>query len=891
MSFAPGTRIGPYEVHALLGAGGMGEVYRARDSRLGRDVAIKALPATLAHDDERLARLEREARLLASLHHPNIAGIHGLEVAGEQRYLVLEFVEGMTLAQRLSEGAMPIDEALQTCRDIAAGIEAAHEGGVVHRDLKPGNVMITSTGAVKVLDFGLAKSGGASREGGSDPNLSASPTMTYASTKAGMVLGTAAYMSPEQARGKNVDRRTDIWSFGCVLYECLCGRPVFEGETISDLVARILEREPEWTALPARVPSRVRELLKRCLTKDPKQRLRDIGDARLELEQVLALSVSGEMAAADSGAVARGRGGLPSWSVAATALVAVVATVLLQPMLRQGSGPGSRRFEISAPKPLNLAPDPVENAISPDGKTLAIVLTDSAGTARLWVRPLDSFRGRELPGTSGATQPFWSPDSRSLGFFAGNKLKQIAVAGGDPEVLADIRSPRGGAWSKSGVILFAPSSNGPLFSIPAAGGEPRAVTQLDSTRHETAHRFPRFLPDGRHYLFSVLGGTGGRHSIQVGTVGESKRTEVLTSESGVTYAPPGYLLFTRKGLLSAQRFDAGSFKLSGDPVSLGDTPQQPSPSGAGIVTAANDGTLAYSFVPLPLLRLAWFALDGRELQPVPLAPGSYAGLSLSPDERSALVGRLVSSTQSDLFVVDLERGTANQLSAQGQSPDGGVEWSPDGTHVAYADGSSGTQTIIIVPADGSTPGETVLPAGSDFRRLDGWTPDGKALVIERLDPQTNWDIWLLPLEGDRQMRPLLRGPANETSARVSPDGRWLSFNSDASGRNEGYVQSFPTAGARYQITTDGTGVWGFRRDGRSLGLFPTADLIGRVVDVLPGAEFRVGPPRRVWKLPENLQGVDVSKDWKRTLAIVPAGKPAEPTIRVVLDWTGLLARH
>ena len=890
MSLPPGTRIGPYEVHGLVGAGGMGEVYRARDSRLGRDVAIKALPATLAHDSERLARFEREARVLASLNHPNIAGIHGLEEANGHRYLVLEFVEGQTLARRLSQGVLPIDEALSVCRDIAAGVEAAHEGGVVHRDLKPGNVMLTSAGVVKVVDFGLAQSGSAAGDGGSDPNLSASPTVTYAGTEAGIVLGTAAYMSPEQARGKSVDRRTDIWSFGCVLYECLSGRPVFEGETVSDLIACILEREPDWDALPPRVPSRVRWLLKRCLTKNPKQRLRDIGDARLEMDHVLALGISGSLAeGGDAGAAESSRRGLPWWSVIAVALVAVGATLLVQGKTRPSRILTSRRFEISAPKPMTVSFDPIENAISPDGRTLAMVLADSAEIPRLWVRPIDSFKARELPGTKYVTQPFWSPDSRSLGFFADNKLKKIAVAGGDPEVLADIRTPRGATWSKSGVILLAPTSNGPLFTIPAGGGQLTAVTQLDSTRHETAHRAPHFLPDGRHYLFSVLRAQGGGYSIQLGTIGESKRTEIMTAESGVAYAPSGYLLFTRKGVLCAQRFDLGSFKLSGDPVSLGDSPTVTSASGSAVASAANDGTLAYTYIPLPAIRLAWFDTDGRELQRIPLVPGAYLGLSLSPDERSSLILHMTSYTQSELLVVDLERGTANRLSSEEENVDGGFEWSPDGKQVAYMVSNLGPQSIVVVPADGSAPGETVLPAGENFRGLDGWTPDGNSILYEQLDPETNFDLWVLSLEGTREPHPYLKSPANERGGRISPDGRWLTYNSDMSGRNEGYVVSFPTPGRRYQVTTDGTGVWGWKKiDGKALGLLPTGDGAARVVDVLPGPEFRVGPPRLVWKLPADFVGVDVSNDWKRSFVSVFAGKPTDPAIRIVLDWTGML---
>jgi eukaryotic-like serine/threonine-protein kinase len=886
----PGTRLGPYEIVSLLGAGGMGEVYRARDSRLGRDVAIKALPESLAHDADRLARFEREARLLASLNHPNIAAIYGLEEAGGQRYLVLEYVEGETLAQRLAKGALSLDETLHVCREIAAGVEAAHEGGVVHRDLKPGNVMLTHTGAVKVLDFGLAKGGAEARVGDSNPNLSASPTMTYAATQAGMVLGTAAYMSPEQARGKNVDRRTDIWSFGCVLFECLCGKPAFEGETISDLVARILEREPEWNALPPRTPARLRDLLKRSMVKDPKQRLRDIGDARLELDQLLALGTSGALVAAEgSDSGAKARSGLPWWAVGAIVIMTIGATALIQPMMSRRGDTVARHFEITAPEPFDLNADPVECAISPNGRMLAMVLTDSSGTPSLWVRAMDSFRTRALPGTNGATQPFWSPDSRSLAFFSAGKLKKIAIAGGDPEVLCDVRAARGGTWNRNGVILFAPSSNGPLFTIPAGGGDAIAVTRLDSTRHETAHRFPRFLPDGRHYLFSVLGGNAGRVATVGGVLGDTSRRLVFSAEGGAAFSPSGHLLFSRKGVLSAQRFDPGSLRLSGEPVSLGDTPPPPTTAGAPVVSIAEDGTMAYMFQPLPMNRIAWFDAAGHEVEQIPLALGAYAGLALSPDERSALVNHALSTTEFELLVVDLERGTTNRVSTEQRVENFAL--SPDGKRVAYAEGSGGPQAVVVAPADGSGPGETVMPSGADFRRVDAWTPDGKALIIDRLDSQTQWDLWVLPLEGDRQPRPYLRRPANETQAVVSPDGRWLCYNSDESGRTEGYVQSFPTPGRRYQVTTDGTGVFGWKRDGKMLALGPTPNLVVRGVDVLPGEEFRFGPPRALGKVPDQVFGVDLDREWSRMIAIVPAGKQAKPTIRIVLDWPAMVAHR
>jgi Tol biopolymer transport system component len=567
--------------------------------------------------------------------------------------------------------------------------------------------------------------------------------------------------------------------------------------------------------------------------------------------------------------------------------VAIAATAMIQPMMRPRADTMSRHFEIPAPEPFNLNFDSAECMISPDGRMMAMVLGDSAGTFSLWIRSLDSFKPRMLPGTRGATLPFWSPDSRSLGFFAGGKLKKIAIEGGDPEVLADVRTARGGTWNRDDLILFAPTSNGPLYTIPAGGGDPQAVTRLDSTRNETAHRFPRFLPDGRRYLFSVLGGNAGRVTTVAGALGDTSRRAILTTDVGATYSPSGHLLFLRKGVLSSQRFDVGSLRLSGEPVSLGDTPQESNVKGAPVVSVAHDGTLAYMFVPLPTNRIAWFDRAGREVEQVPLAPGSYVGLDLSPDGRSALVNHAISTTETELLVVDLERGTSNRLATQVES----FVWSPDGKRVAFADGSAGPQAIAVVLADGSMPAETMLPSGADFRRLDGWTPDGRALLIDRLDPQTQWDPWVLPLEGDRVPRPYLRRPANENQAAVSPDGRWLCYNSDETGRVEGYVQSFPTPGPRYQVTTDGTGILGWKADGKVLGLGPTPDRVTRVVDVLPGDGFRVGPPRPGIRLPELIFGADIDREWTRLLVIVPAGKQPKPTIRIVLDWTALLARR
>jgi Tol biopolymer transport system component len=594
------------------------------------------------------------------------------------------------------------------------------------------------------------------------------------------------------------------------------------------------------------------------------------------------------MAAADvSDAAAKPGRGLPWWGISAIVVSAIVATALIQSVMSRRHDTMVRHYEIGAPEPFELVVEPGECVISPNGKMLAMVLADSVGTVSLWVRPMDSFKSRALPGTKGATQPFWSPDNRSLAFFAEGKLKKIGLGGGNAEALCDVRAARGGAWNRDGVILFAPSSNGPLFRISANGGEATAVTRLDSTRNETAHRFPRFLPDGRHYLFSVLGGQAGRVTIVASALGDTSRKAAFVADGGVAWSPSGHLLFTRNGVLSAQRFDPGSLRLSGEPFSLGDALPPPRMTGVPVASIAEDGTLVYLFPPRPRNRIAWFDTSGHEAGQVPLAPGSYSGVVLSPDGRSALINRSKSSIETELLVVDLERGTTNRLSNERAVET--YAWAPDGKRVAYTDagGGAGPQNVVVVPADGSAPGEIVMPAGADFRRVDGWTPDGKALIIERLDAQTRWDLWVLPLEGDRQPRPYLRKPAAEFNASVSPDGRWLCYNSDESGRVEGYVQAFPTPGRRYQVTTDGTGVADWKADGKQLALGFTANQV-RAVDILPGEEFRVGPPRILGTLPTA--GADVDHAWTRSIAIVPAGKQPKATIRVVLDWDALIAR-
>jgi Tol biopolymer transport system component len=887
MALAAGTHLGSYEVLAPLGVGGMGEVYRARDSRLGRDVAIKALPDGFAQDPERVARFEREAKLLASLNHPNVGAIHGLEHVDGHRYLVLELVEGETLHQRLARGPLPIAEALDVCRQIAAALESAHEAGIVHRDLKPGNVMLTTSGGVKVLDFGLAKS--SAPGSASDPNLSASPTLTYAGTAAGVIMGTAAYMSPEQARGKPVDKRTDIWSFGCVLYECLSGRRCFEGETVSDLIAGILQGEPDWNALPGKTPRRVRELLRRCLEKDAKRRLRDIGDARIELDEVIAersaTSVSGiGMTIPVRSESPRRRAMMLALAAAFGAAVALMAWTALH---RTAPSP-TLRFEIADAEGMNIQFDGAHQALSPDGTMLAFVAGDSSRN-RLWVRPLESLAARPIAGTDGALLPFWSPDSRDIGFFTETKLKRVPAAGGDVVDLCDVKRARGGTWNRQGIIVFAPTSDGPLFRIAAGGGDPQQVTMLDSTRHESGHRFPCFLPDGRHFTFAVLPPVNGKFRIECGSLDSPKHETVLTAASGVTFAAPGHLLAQRGGAIICYPFDPARRRVSGDPMTLRESDTPSNLAGCSGISASSTGSLAYRTLKPFRERFVWANLAGHETQAVPAEPGSYFDIHLSPDNQRVAFASMGQNGDSEIWFCELDRGILSRVS---QEPGDNTTplWSPDGTRIAYANSLSGPQTFIIRSVGGETPAETYLGSDPAFKELYGWTPDGRALIYARQDPTTRWDLWVLPLDGDHAPRPYLKTPWSEQAATVSPDGRWLTYTSDESGRPEVYVRSFPNAGAKYQVTSGGGGGSQWILGGKQLafGNVPSRANQGVVVDVLPGTEFRVGPPRTLCTLGDNVGGIAVSGDAQRLLLLIPAGKLASTTIAVVTNWRSTL---
>ncbi len=905
----PGAQLGPYEILGPLGKGGMGEVDRARDSRLGRDVAIKTLPDAFAQDPERLARFEREARLLAAFSHPNIAGIHGLEVTGGHRHLVLEFVEGETLADRLAHGPLPLDDALEFARQIAAALEVAHESGIVHRDLKPGNVMLTPAGAVKVLDFGLAK-GGATGSSSSDIGLSASPTMTYAATDVGVILGTAAYMSPEQARGKPVDRRSDIWSFGCVLYECLTGRQLFGGETVSDTVAKILEREPDWSALPPRTPARMRELLRRCLEKDARKRLRDMGDARIELDEIAALGASALAAgqgvggldrvegAAGVGAGAAGARGIGRaawlpWTVAATAVAVAAASFLLPGRPSRSMAPGVTRASILGPAGLNTSTRPEDAALSPDGRTLVMVVTDSTQASQLWIRPLESLDARPIPGTelgSAGTSvglPFWSPDGRTIGFFGDGKLKTVPATGGTAQILCDAPDPRGGTWSQSGVILFAPTNQGPLFRVSASGGDPVQETVLDSAAGETAHRFPHFLPDGQRYTCTSLPRVDNKLGTWIGVLGERKRTSLIRAESGARIVPPNHFVYVRDRSLIAQRMDAGSFRLRGEPVPIGDAPLDLNTLGISPVAASRTEILLFPAARPNTVRAVWYGRDGREQGAFPIPQADYSEFAFSPDGRRVALARNTTSTSADLWIADVDRGSVTRLTSDGIQRFG-LSWSPDGTRIAYYAAKGGGQNFYVRSANGAEDEEALLESSDPFKAINQWTTDGRYLVFQRLDPVTHLDLWLLPLDGSRTPVPFLRSRFSESSGQVSPDGRWMLYISDETGRPELYVQSFPTPGNKIRLTKDGALGGGWSSDGREI-----VHGIGTRLFSLPvrsGATLEVGESRLLFETPKDLQVFSAPPDLKRFLFGIPAGQAPQDRYTLLMNWSSLTRR-
>ncbi len=798
MAIDAGVRFGPYEILSVIGSGGMGKVYRARDTKLNRDVALKVLPDPFSSDPERLARFRREAQFLASLNHPSVAAIYGFEEFDAVQALVLELVEGRTLAERLSGTVVPLGEALTIARQVAEALEAAHEKGIVHRDLKPTNIALGPEGRVKVLDFGLAK---LIRPPGveQDTRTHVSDMSTMLASSPGTILGTAAYMSPEQAKGQDADRLADVWAFGCVLYEMLSGRAAFAGGTTSEIISEVLKSEPDWQRLPAETPEGIRRLLRRCLNKDRRRRLHDIADARLEIEEA---QDSPSAPVRGARVVSKGRERL-MWA----SVLAVVAAIALVRWWSVRAVPISpeMRVEITTPP----TTDPVSLAISPDGAKLVFVATDQ-DKSRLWLRALDAPTARSLAGTDSASYPFWSPDSRSVGFFADGKLKRIDIDAGSVQTLAVATAGRGGAWTADGMILFAPQA-GPIFRIAATGGERAQLTQVDAERSN--HRFPQLLPDGRHFLYYTTN-TPRARGVYVGQVDGSPGRRLLDADAAAAYAS-GQLLFVRQRTLFAQPLDPVRLELSGSPVAVASDVAVDVGVGVASVSASATGGIVYrTGLARGQRQFAWFDRSGKEIGRVgPPDETMIWGPSMSPDGHTAALTRTVDGNQ-DVWLLDLVRGVFRRFTF-GEATELNPMWSPDGSRIAFSSNRKGDNSLYRAPATGDGDDELLLTTPIAKQPAD-WSNDGRYLLYRSQDPRTRYDIWALRLNGEGQTFPVVQTTFDERDGQFSPDGKWIAYESDESGQFEIYVQPFPGPGRKWPISTSGGAQVRWARDGKEL---------------------------------------------------------------------------
>ena len=838
MAFTAGTRLGPYEIVAPIGSGGMGEVYRARDLKLNRDVAIKVLPERLAGDPERLARLEREAQLLAALNHPHIAHIHGFEESSGTPALVMELVEGPTLAEHMATRRMSVAEALAIAVQVAEALEAAHERGIVHRDLKPANIKVAQNDQVKVLDFGLAKVASSDVPG---PDLS---LVTMSATEAGMVLGTAAYMSPEQARGRPVDKRTDIWAFGCVLFEMLSGERAFPGDTMSDTIASVLIHQPDWSRLPVNTPSVVRRLLRHCLEKDLQRRFRDIGDARVELEDPES-DRGGEITGRDSRRVTR-RTALTALAGATAGAAAAAAFAFNR---NRGASPRSlTRFALKLNEGDLFNPSFNKRvSVSPDGTYVACNAAVRGGGAQLFVRSLRQLQFEKLDGvTSGV--PFFSPDSRWLGYIATSgtpQLRKVALSGGAPTTISTNAFPgiAGATWADSETIYFVPDSPAGIAAVPATGGQASEVAKIDFDSGERLHKFPYALPGGRGLLFTVA--TADAESFDDARIAAialdtGKRTMLVEGGTSACFVPPGYLVYARNSNLLAVRFDPQRLEVTGDPFTVLEGVLMSRNTGVANFDVSTNGDLVY--IPGKAdggsRTLYWVDRNGRA-EKLPLPARSYLRPRLSPDSRKLAIE--IEGSSHDVYVYDFASGVLSNITTDGVSH--WPVWSPDGKYIGYRSGQMGRFRLWQVPADRSGPAQQVVAAGYS-QSAESYAPDGKAIAYTVADPGGPPKVAVVPLDGDRKPQPLDDTKFAQGSPKFSPDGRWLAYCSNESGRPQVYVQAFPGPGAKTQISNDGgtDPVW--RRNGGEL-FYRNGDRM-MAVAIATSPNFSAGRPQELW---------------------------------------------
>jgi serine/threonine protein kinase/Tol biopolymer transport system component len=894
-----GSSLGPYRIDSLLGVGGMGEVYRARDTKLNRDVAIKILPSAFANDPDRLARFKREAQVLASLNHPNVGGIYGFEDANGFHALIIELVDGPTLAERLQASGsglrgsgLPLDEALAIARQIADALEVAHEQGIIHRDLKPANIKVREDGTVKVLDFGLAKLTdpvGAALEGG--PSMTQSPTITTpAMTAAGIILGTAAYMSPEQAKGRPADKRSDIWAFGCVLYEMLTGKRAFDGEDVSDTLANVLKTDPDWSALPDAAPGSIRRVLRRCLTKDRKSRLADIADARFELADREDSPPSVQAAPGRSSHRER-----MVWAV--SLLVVAVGTALL---VR-----GQRR-EVAETVHVELTTPPTDRpesiAMSPDGRAV-VVVGESGGRSQLWLRDLNAERPRALAGTEGALYPFWSPDSRSIGFFADGKLRRLDLDTSSvrPLTSAAHASNFGGTWNRQGTIVFS-TGPGPVQSVSEEGGALHTV--LPANKPRGAYFAPYFLPDGEHFLVrSTLSSDNATGELLICDLKGTAPRHLLNADSSAILVS-GNLLFVQGGTLYSQPFDLDRLALSGTATAVSGEPLVIGGGGTGIaaLSASSTGRVVFrSAEQAGRRQFTWFDRVGTVRGVVGDIDSKEAlNPELSPDGRRLAYNRRI-DTNTDVWVLDVARGTKKPLTSY-PGLDHQPVWSPDGTHMVFSSirstsfdhsNRSSNYDLYEISVDAAEPEMLVRAEPPGLKVASDWSRDDFVLY-RTLNPDTGYDVWAVSMRGDRKAFPVVATPANERDAQFSPDGKWIAYESDQSGPSEIYIQAFPKAARVFGPVSKGGGVqprW--RSDGKELyyispdrhltAVKVNTDAAAGTVDFEPPSPLFVAPV----SIEPSRQQYVVAKDGQKFLLNVELDRDRPYPMTLILNWKGV----